>query len=73
MEYYKIHFIKNSPLVYNYLREHSEVYKDLIRDKISLKELENRAKNHYKQTPMDKVNEIVNSINMISSIMDVLK
>ena len=39
----------------------------------SLKELEIRAKNYYKQTPMDKVNEIVNSINMISSIMDVLK
>ena len=43
MNLYTIKYIKNNPLIYNYLRENSHWYKELTRDKNILKYLEEQA------------------------------
>ncbi len=73
MNLYTINYIKTHPLVYNYLRENSYWYKYLNRSETYLKEIEEQAKITYKVRPVDKIEKITQSINLISSFMDVLK
>ena len=73
MELYTINYIKTNPLIYNYLRENSRWYKELTRDKNILKYLEEQAKKYYRQTPIDKIEQLSNNINMITSLIDVFK
>ena len=73
MNLYTINYIKTNPLVYNYLRENSYWYKYLNRSETYLKEIEKQAKIAYKARPVDKIEKITRSINLISSFIDVLK
>ena len=73
MDLYTINYIKTNPLVYNYLRENSYWYKELIRDRKTLKYLEEQAKRYYRQTPIDKIEQLSNNINLITSLIDVFK
>lgn len=73
MNLYTIHYIKNSPLLYNYLREESHWYKELNRGSISLKQLENYAKKYYKETPEDKLKKLSDRIALINTFIDVIK
>ena len=72
MEPNTINYIKHNPLVYSYLREDSSWYKDLNRGSISLKELEELAKKHFKQTPEDKIKKLSRNIELISTFLDVM-
>lgn len=60
-------------MLYHYLRENSYWYKSLNRDQYMLKQLETEMKKKYKLTPEDKIEKIANSINMISTFIDVLR
>ena len=73
MDLYTINYIKNNPLIYKYLRENSYWYKYLNRNSNSLKLLEKEMKEKYKLTTQDKLENVVNSINLISNLIDVLK
>ena len=56
-----------------YLRENSYWYKYLNRSNIYYKEFINNMKKEYKLTTNDKINKIMNNINMINTFLDVLK
>ena len=73
MEPFVINYIKSNPLLYNYLRENSSVYKDLTRNPNSIQEIEKLAKKYIKQTLEDKILKLSENINLIVSLMDVLK
>lgn len=65
--------IRTDPNIYRYLRENSYWYKYLNRNPLSIKKLEEEMKNKYKLTTKDKIEKLSNSINLISSFIDVLK
>jgi hypothetical protein len=67
-----IHYIKNNPLIYNYLREDSSWYKRLNRGEDVLKELEETAKKFYKQTPEDKLQKLSKNIELIKTFLEVM-
>lgn len=73
MDLYTINYIKSNPLVYSYLRENSHWYRELTRDSTYLKSIEEEAKKYYKQTSIDKIRHLSDSINLISSFMDAIK
>lgn len=72
MDLETIHYIKNNPLIYNYLREDSSWYRYLNRGQFSVKGLEELAKKYYKQTPEDKIKKLSNNIELIKTFMDVI-
>lgn len=73
MNYKTINYIKTNPLVYSYLRENSFLYKNLIRNPSVIKEIEELAKKFYKQTKEDKIKRLSESIETISTLIDVFK
>lgn len=73
MNLYTINYIKTHPIVYNYLRDNSSWYKYLNRSESYLSEIEEQAKSAYKLRPVDKIEKLTRSINLISSFIDVLK
>lgn len=73
MDIYTINYIKNNPLVYNYLREDSSWYKKLNRGNVELKKIEELAKKLYKKTPEDRLNKLSKNIDMIKMFTDVIK
>lgn len=73
MDLYTINYIKSNPLIYNYLRENSYYYKYLIRDGRFIKNILDDAKKYYKQTATDKVQKLSDNIDLIASLIDVIK
>ena len=52
--------IRNNQDTYNYLRENSYLYKELIRDNNKIIDIEKLAKNRYKESLLSKINKISN-------------
>ena len=73
MDLYTINYVKSNPLVYQYLRANSSWYQKLNRDPASIKELEKEAKSYYKLTATDKIEKFIHSMEMLSTLMDVLE
>ena len=73
MNYKTINYIKTNPLIYSYLREDSSLYKNLIREPLYIKEIEYIAKKYYKKTPEDRIKKFSESIDTISTLIDVFK
>jgi len=73
MNYKTINYIKTNPLIYSYLREDSSLYKNLIRNPLIIKDIEESAKKYYKQTKEDKIKRLSESIETIASLIDVFK
>lgn len=73
MDLFTINYIKNNPLVHQYLRANSSWYKKLNRNPETIKELEKKAKEYYKLTMTDKLERFTQNIEMISTFLDVLK
>ena len=65
--------IYQDPKQHQFLRENSHWYKYLNRSEIYYKDFINDMKDKYKLKPTDKINKMVDSINMINSFLDVLK
>lgn len=69
-----IEYILNSnPLLKRYLREHSNYYKEIIRNPIFINELIILMKKEYHLTLPDKLDKIKNNISLVNTFMDVLK
>ena len=72
--HYQVHLILNNNLyLKNFLRENSHYYKELIRHPEFLLELNEIMKKTYKLTIPDKIEKFKNDLNMLNSLMDVLK
>ena len=65
--------INQDPRLKQFLRENSYLYKYLNRSEIYYKDFINDMKDKYKLKPTDRINKMVDNINMISSFLDVLK
>ncbi|MBQ9181130.1 MAG: YlbE-like family protein [Bacilli bacterium] len=65
--------IKNNPNYEKYLREHSYWYKYLNRDPSSFNKFEMEAKEFFKLRPTDKLERILNGIEIFESIVSTLK
>ena len=63
----------NDPIQKEFLREYSYWYKYLNRSDKYYKEFINDMKQKYKLTTGDKINKIVEDINMFRTFLDVLK
>lgn len=60
-------------LIKKYLREHSNYYKNLIRNPSFVWEIMELMKKEYHLTLPDKLERIKNNISLVSGFMDVLK
>lgn len=67
-----IYIIKNNPIINRFLREESYHYKYLYRDNNYIKTIEKLAKEKYKLTISDKIENIKNTINLINTFMSVI-
>ena len=65
--------IKSDPRLKRFIRENSYWYKYLNRDPYLFKDFYNDMLDKYKLTRKDKLNKVLDNINMIQSFLDVLK
>ena len=65
--------LKSNPLFTKYLHENSYWYKILNRDPGKFNEFVNDVKKNYKLRPADRINEALNTFEMLSSIFGALK
>ena len=65
--------LRNNPLLLEYLRENSYWYKYLNRGEEYFYLFEREAKSHYKIRFQDKVDQACSTIQMVKTMMDVLK
>lgn len=65
--------INSNPNLKQYLKEHSYWYKYLNRTPNYLKDMEEMMKKEYKLTPGDRIEKLSESINLVSSLLSVLK
>ncbi len=65
-------FEKNRKL-YNYLMLNSHYYKELDRGTITIKEFSDAMKEKYKERISDKLESAINSIELVSSVLDAIK
>lgn len=65
--------LKNNPLYLKYLRENSYWYKMLNREPNNLKFFEEEVKTNYKLRPEDRMNKVLDYIEMIEMVMSTLK
>lgn len=73
-----MHFIASSKLFENevllkHFMEHSYWIKELNRNPNALKDFEKEMKVIYKERPTDKLNNVVDGIDMISSFIEMVK
>lgn len=64
--------VKRDPNLYQYLRENSYWYKYLNRDSAYYKQFLDDMKDKYKLKPTDKLNKIMDNIEMVRTFLDVL-
>ena len=65
--------IKSDPRLQRFIRENSYWYKYLNRNTYLFKDFYNDMLDKYKLTRKDKLNKVLDNINMIQSFLDVLK
>lgn len=65
--------INQDPRLKQFLRENSYWYKYLNRNELYYKEFIDDMKVQYKLKPTDRINKMIDNMNMISSFLDVLK
>jgi len=65
--------LKSNPLFIKYLHENSYWYKILNREPDMFNEFVNEVKKNYKLRPSDRINEALNTFEMITSIFGALK
>ena len=73
MNYEVQRIINSNLLLKKYLRENSFYYKELIRNPLFINKLNELMKKSYKLTVPDKLEKINKDLNMMNSVMDILK
>lgn len=66
-------FLDSNPDYKRYLRENSYWYKTLIRDPKMIDVLVEEVKDRYKLRTTDKINNIIDKIDMVSKFINVLR
>ena len=64
--------IKEDPNQIRFLRENSYWYKYLNRSPIYYQDFIQDMKNKYKLNPVDKINRVINNINMLKNLLDII-
>ena len=65
--------INSDPRLKQFLRENSYWYKYLNRNSSYYKEFIDDMKDKYKLKPTDKINKMMDNINMVRTFLDILK
>jgi len=65
--------IKSNPLYQKYLRENSTWYKLLNRNPMAFNDFVLEMKNNYCLRPSDRLNKMLNNINLIQNFLNILK
>lgn len=65
--------IKNNPNYLRYLHEHSNWYKELNRNPNAFPAFEERVKEEYRLRPSDKLEQMINTIDMLQTVISTLK
>lgn len=65
--------IKNNPMLQKYIRENSYWYKNLNRNPELINILIDEMKEKYKLTTADKINDLGQKLDLISTFINVLK
>lgn len=65
--------IRNTPYIYDFLREDSSRYKELFRNKDYIKKVDSLAKEKYKLRRIDKIEKLSENLDLIKTFIDVLK
>lgn len=65
--------IKNNQKLFDHLKEQSYWIKPLSRDQSFFKDFQNSMKAIYKERASDKVNNVIDGVEMLSSIIDTIK
>lgn len=65
--------IRNNPNFQRYLRDHSYWYKELNRNPASMERFEEEVKDAYKLRPADKVNQILNTLEVLQTLMSSMR
>ena len=65
--------IKSNPNYIKFLRENSHWYKFLNRDDNYFKQFENEMKTTYKLRPIDRINKVIDTFDMIQTILSSFK
>lgn len=66
-------YIRKHKYIYNYLRDDSAHYKYLYQDNRYIEELKKIAKRKYKLRYIDRLENISNKIDILNTLIDVLK
>lgn len=66
-------YLRNKKNLYEFLKLNSSYIKYLNRDSNNIKQFENDMKEKYKIRTSDKVNDFLDNIDMISSMLEVFK
>lgn len=73
MQLYNQIALRENVKLYNYLKENSYQFKDLNRDVITYKDFEKAMKIKYKERTTDKLNNAVENIELITSVLNIFK
>ena len=65
--------IKNNPNYIRFIRENSTWYKILNRNPLEFKNFELEVKNKYKLNTSDKLNKMIEDIDMLQKFIEILK
>lgn len=65
--------IKNNPNYLKYLRENSAWYKELNRNPSSFALFEEKMKEEYRLRPTDRFNKVIDTIDMLQTVLSTLK
>ncbi len=65
--------IKNNPYYTSYLRNNSYWYKILNRNPKAFKDFEEQVKTYYHLRPSDRLENAINTINIVTNLMSNLK
>lgn len=65
--------LKSNPVYLEYLHSNSYWYKYLNRDPSSINDFINEVKINYKLRPVDKITNAINTLDMLSNVLNTLK
>lgn len=68
-----IYKIRENKEIYLYLKYNSFLYKRIIRNEISLKEIDALKRSEFKQTTSDKLNSLKDKIDLVNTFLSILK
>lgn len=73
MNLFNIINFKEKPDLYNLLKLNSSYIKDLNRGTMDYKGFDNIMKTKYKKRTTDKVSSLIDNMDLVSSVLDILK